>query len=86
EIIDIPGDFNNDGKVDSGDLATWRSGYGTIYDGSDLLTWQRNYQGETLATAAAVPEPGSLGLLLLGIVGSLGQSRKMASRVAAQRT
>ena len=70
------GDFNSDGFVDGADLTLWNSGYGTNItgdtdgdsdtDGSDFLTWQRNFTGPAVITVASVPEPSSLGLLLLG--------------------
>lgn len=39
----VAGDFNADDRVDAADLAEWKSGYGSLYDGSDFLKWQRNY-------------------------------------------
>ena len=70
------GDFNSDGFVNGADLTIWSSGYGADItgdtdadgdtDGSDFLTWQRNFTGPAVITVASVPEPSSLGLLLLG--------------------
>jgi hypothetical protein len=48
------GDFNQDGVVDAFDLATWQAGYGSTFDGSDLLRWQRG--GGIGAVYAPVPE------------------------------
>ncbi len=28
-VVGVPGDFNNDGKVDAGDYVTWRKNNGT---------------------------------------------------------
>ncbi len=62
-------DFNLDGDVDGGDLATWRSSYGNNVnadadedgdtDGRDFLLWQRQYTGPggLQAGGLAIPEP-----------------------------
>lgn len=79
----IPGDFNGDGSVDGTDLALWQGGYGlstgaglldgdadgdTDVDGRDFLIWQRNVTGTgPLATAAVVPEPGTIALMTLAL-------------------
>ncbi|WP_428305174.1 cytochrome c peroxidase [Lacipirellula sp.] len=49
---DLPGDFNNDGEVDSADLAVWKTAFGATAgadadgdldsDGQDFLVWQQN--------------------------------------------
>ena len=75
----LPGDFNDDGLVDSDDLVIWQSGYGvgtTQYegdangdgtvDGMDFLIWQRNLtSGVTLVSALSVPEPGCSEIFML---------------------
>jgi len=72
-------DFNDDGVVDGADLATWTVPTGHL--NSDFLSWQQQF-GEAPpeeaefeaaiaaagALAAAVPEPGSLALVLGGII------------------
>lgn len=60
-------DFNDDGYVDSGDLTLWQNEFGTTYDGSDFLNWQRQFTGgpNPLASAVQVPEPASLAILAL---------------------
>jgi hypothetical protein len=69
-----PGDFNADGNVDGADLAQWKDDFGVNddsdadvdgdTDGADFLIWQQNYGAAPLAPAvAAVPEPGTLGML-----------------------
>lgn len=57
ELASLPGDFDNDGDVDTTDLATWQAGYGSQYSGADFLVWQRNFTGPLSAAAQAVPEP-----------------------------
>jgi autotransporter-associated beta strand protein len=78
----LGGDFNADGQVNGADLAIWQTNHGlsgasqsqgdangdSMVDGADLLVWQ-NQLGQLPASAAAsatVPEPASLGLLLVG--------------------
>jgi hypothetical protein len=73
-------DFNGDGAVNAGDLGNWRGGFGVAagaargqgdadgdgdVDGNDMAIWQRTL-GPVPAVPAvgAVPEPGSLALLL----------------------
>ena len=81
EFLGLPGDFNGDGFVLGDDLAAWETGFGAPYDGADFTTWQRKYQGAMVAGAAAVPEPGSGLLLLLGAVGpSLRMRRRLGKR------
>ena len=67
-----PADFNDDGVVDGADLTDPADGWETRYgaatdglDGADFLTWQRNLTGSSnVVGATAVPEPGTLVLLL----------------------
>jgi hypothetical protein len=77
----IPGDFNNNGVVNSADLTVWRGAFGTMpagdadddndSDGNDFLIWQRNLgQGAATPAAGAVPEPGSL--LMAASIASFG--------------
>lgn len=64
-------DFNDDGKVNAADLATWKQAFGATHlgdadndndtDGADFLIWQQQYGsgGLSVAAASAVPEPTS---------------------------
>jgi hypothetical protein len=67
----LPGDFDEDGDVDQGDLAAWQQFFGTPtgaqhyqgdangdgrVDGADLLVWQQQFG---TAATTAVPEPTS---------------------------
>jgi hypothetical protein len=73
----LPGDFDEDGDVDQGDLAAWRQFVGTLtgaqhyqgdangdgrVDGADLLLWQQQFG---TAVTTAVPEPTSLIIVFL---------------------
>jgi hypothetical protein len=70
----IPGDFDDDGDVDTDDLGEWKTDFGVSgdsdadgdgdSDGNDFLAWQRNLGAGSSATATviSVPEPG-VGLL-----------------------
>ncbi|MBX3426094.1 MAG: PEP-CTERM sorting domain-containing protein [Pirellulales bacterium] len=72
-------DFNENGAVDGTDLGIWAGGYGSTgapkssgdatgegdVDGADFLVWQREYTGPP--AVGAVPEPTSVGLVLVGL-------------------
>lgn len=76
-----PGDFNENGVVDGGDLEVWLANFGQTTttpfklgdgdgdsdtDGNDLLIWQRHLGGIAQSDAfLAVPEPASLALVLI---------------------
>lgn len=82
-VTDLPsvgpaGDYTGDGKVDGADFLKWQRGESpNPTSAGDLATWQANYgAGGALAAATAVPEPGSIGLGLLGAaLASLGLRR-----------
>ena len=80
----IPGDFNGDGVVDSGDLPFWEAGYGLqsgagpsdgdangdgVVGGDDFLIWQQNLGSGATLSATSVPEPTAA--VLLSFAGSL---------------
>lgn len=84
-VIQLDGDFNGDGYVDAADLNDpvlgWKARFGADLDGDDFLTWQRNLGAGTppaTAAAAAVPEPSTALLALMGIVGAVRISRRRA--------
>jgi hypothetical protein len=63
----LPGDYNNDGKVDAADYVLWRKSPGT-YGGTPggYNTWRANFgtggpgAGSGLDGGSAVPEPATL--------------------------
>ena len=66
-----PGDFNGDGAVDGVDFGLWQAGAGDAdgdgdVDGVDFGIWQANYGTTAEAGATAIPEPATLGFLIIG--------------------
>ena len=76
----LDGDFDGNGFVDATDLdhptLGWKARFGIDLDGDDFLAWQRNLGAGTPPTAAAVPEPSTALLALMGIVGAVRISRR----------
>jgi len=66
-----PGDFNNDSDVDGSDFLAWQRGNSPNQGSTaDLATWKNNYSNGSLtltsiAASHAIPEPSTLGLILL---------------------
>jgi hypothetical protein len=89
DAISPSADFNNDGLVNSSDLMMWRNGFGPNSgtgdadgdgdtDGSDFLLWQQQLgSNQSPPQHAAVPEPTSVGLAVLGFMALLGVRRRM---------
>jgi hypothetical protein len=75
------GDFNSDGIVDAADYPLWRDGLGTRYTQDDYERWRTNF-GKAAAsgsiTNAAVPEPATLGLLVVATAGQCLRRRQRA--------
>jgi hypothetical protein len=70
----IPGDYNNNGVVDTADYVVWRKSIGT-QDGYNL--WRTNYgrtSGSGSLVAGSVPEPSLLALV--AIVSALALTRR----------
>jgi hypothetical protein len=73
----VTGDYNNNGTVDAADYVLWRNGGPLQNEGAtpgtstpeDYTVWRANFgkpgAGAALAASAAVPEPTSVGLLVV---------------------
>lgn len=83
---ELPGDFNHDDKVDAADYTVWRDGFGTTYTPDDYGVWKTHF-GESagsgagsIGVASAVPEPGSVWLLVAGVVWGMGNGTRRCVR------
>jgi hypothetical protein len=79
----LDGDFDGNGVIDANDLdhptLGWKARFGVDLDGDDFLVWQRNLGAGTppaTVAAAAVPEPTTALLALMGIVGAVRIGRR----------
>jgi hypothetical protein len=78
----VNGDYNNNGAVDAADYVLWRNGGPLENDATagvqpgDYDVWRANFGAGSGAGAAlgvaAVPEPASLVLFLMGVIAVLG--------------
>ncbi len=83
--------WNGDAIVDGADLAIWQMNFGMmvppgtngdangdgVVNGDDLLIWQQHLGLPQAAPAASpVPEPGSVVMLLMAMVGAAGARRR----------
>jgi hypothetical protein len=83
----VPGDYNDDGKVDAADYVVWRKYEGTMTtlpndpDGGTIGalqfdTWRANFGAMAgSGSSAAVPEPGTSVLGILGLLVVVGRLR-----------
>jgi hypothetical protein len=75
-----PGDYNDNGIVDAADYVLWRNSVGTTtalandaiggtIGEQHFLQWRNNFgrAGGSASALAAIPEPLSLGVMLIGI-------------------
>ena len=75
----LDGDYNGDGTVDAADYVMWRKNDGSP---EGYNTWRTNFgrtlgSGAALASSAAVPEPASFALLLMGALAMFLRRRKV---------
>jgi hypothetical protein len=87
----LVGDYNDDGVVDAADYVVWRNNVGgaglpndptpNSVDANDYLNWKATFgmMASPGLAAAAVPEPGSLGLCGLGLAALLAWRRRAAN-------
>jgi uncharacterized protein YjbI with pentapeptide repeats len=71
-VPSLPGDFNNDGTVDTADYIVWREGIGVASTQDNYNLWRSHFgqttgSGSVVSVSAAVPEPASLSVLLLAV-------------------
>ncbi len=87
-VVGLPGDFNLDSKVDAADYVTWRKSgtnplpndNGAADAAGRYAVWRQNFgnppgAGSSLESGAAVPEPATIGLVLIGLA-ALGCGRR----------
>ena len=67
--VGIPGDFDQNGLVETADFIIWRKYLNTIYSQSDYGIWRAHFGAQTPGSgaivSATVPEPASLLLFLI---------------------
>jgi hypothetical protein len=94
QVVNTPffsADFDDDGDVDSTDLIIWKNAFhlnqlgdadgDNDTDGADFLIWQQQLgSAPAVAVGAAVPECGSLALLVVGALGVIA-ARTSSPRV-----
>jgi hypothetical protein len=89
----LAGDYNNNGTVDAADYVVWRNGPTTlqnegaspgVVDQDDYNFWRSQFGKSNSAgaalTAAAVPEPGTLAIVLICMI-ALSYFRNFAIRI-----
>jgi hypothetical protein len=88
----LTGDYNNNGIVDAADYTIWRDTLGSSsdlrangdnsgasagkIDQADYFAWKSNFGHTASGSAAAVPEPASGLLLILGAYLAIGLARR----------
>ena len=92
--VGLPGDFNNNGKVDAADYTIWRNnlgqpegnllngnGNGGTIDQTDYALWKSNFgmgSGAGALGAGAVPEPSTVLMCFVSVLGLVGVRRRAA--------
>ncbi len=93
----LPGDYNLDGTVDAADYTVWRDNLGTsnvaadgnndgTVDSLDYNVWRSNFGASANAslgvTSGAVPEPSSVAIGLLSLLGFAYGRKKVSGTVS----
>ena len=80
-VAGLPGDFNNDSRVDGADFLVWqRGGSPSPLSTEDLNAWKAGYGAPAAAPSiGAVPEPSTVALLILASAG-IFRRRRFAGR------
>ncbi|QDV74227.1 lamin tail domain-containing protein [Botrimarina mediterranea] len=90
----LPGDYNNDGRVDAADYTVWRDNKPLptetasvgVNDAADYAVWRANYRGAGLGGARAVPEPTAALSVAIGLMAFGRRGRRLGSGpIAATR-
>jgi hypothetical protein len=86
----LDGDYNSDGVVNAADYTLWADNLGTnnplandtiggLITEAHYLQWKNNFgNAQSSGSGAAVPEPVSLVLLILGVIGCCGARTRKA--------
>lgn len=95
-VDSLPGDFNDDGRVDAADYTVWRDRLGGAYTAADYEIWRSHFGqpieggsggGALESSPAAVPEPASFVLAAGGAAAFLvivcARSGRMEGLVSA---
>lgn len=80
EMTGLQGDFNGDNSVNAADYTVWRNGLGSTYTPADYDLWKSHFGEHSpgaggISGLSAVPEPATLLLAVLTLLGSLTLQR-----------
>ena len=70
----LPGDFDENGKVDIDDYTLWKSLFGIVFDASDYVVWRDNLGATNSGVgigSVSIPEPSTVVLTVLYLAGIL---------------
>jgi hypothetical protein len=91
--VELRGDFDGNGTVDSADYVAWRMGLGTKYTQADYNVWRAHFGAQAspasgAAAGQAVPEPAAWLAWLIVVLfatGSWRHRRSVARHLSAKR-